>query len=99
MASTLRAQGPRVAHVRPLQRHSVSYAFSVFPSVRPTTAALQRPRDERWRNFRACPYMAYCHYLSIGGNIHSACNIFNLVYNEYTGTLSTVGTGRHGTGG
>ena len=49
MASTLRAHGPRVAHVRPLQRHSVSYAFSVFPSVRPATAALQRPRDERWR--------------------------------------------------
>ena len=29
------------------------YAFSVFPSVRPATAALQRPRDERWRHIRA----------------------------------------------
>ena len=37
----------------PLHRHSVSYAFSVFPSVRPATAALQRPRDERWRHIRA----------------------------------------------
>ena len=30
-------------------------AFSVFPSVRPATAALQRPRDERWRHIRARP--------------------------------------------
>ena len=25
-----------------------NYAFSVFPDLRPATAALQRPRDERW---------------------------------------------------
>ena len=53
MASTLRAHGPRVAHVRPLHRHSVNYAFSVFPSVRPATAVLQRSRDKRWRHMRA----------------------------------------------
>ena len=29
-------------------RHSVSYAFSVFPDLRPTTAVLQPPRGERW---------------------------------------------------
>ena len=29
------------------------YAFSVFPDLRPTTAALQRPRGERWRHIRA----------------------------------------------
>ena len=33
--------------LKPL-RHSVNYAFSVFPDLRPATAALQRPRDERW---------------------------------------------------
>ncbi|MCY4428583.1 MAG: hypothetical protein OXC05_16340 [Halieaceae bacterium] len=31
---------------KPLRR-SVNYAFSVFASVRPATAALQRPHDER----------------------------------------------------
>ena len=33
-------------------RHSVSYAFSVFLSVRPATTALRRPRDERRCNMR-----------------------------------------------
>ena len=50
MASTLRAHGPRVARVRPLHRHSDSYAFCVFQSVRPATAAPQSRRDERWRH-------------------------------------------------
>ena len=38
--------------LKPFQ-HGVSYAFSVFPSVRLATAALQRPRGERWRHIRA----------------------------------------------
>ena len=35
--------------------HSVSYAFSVFASVRPATATLQHPRGERWHHMRAGP--------------------------------------------
>ena len=33
--------------LKPL-RQGVGHAFSVFPSVRPATAAPRRPRDERW---------------------------------------------------
>ena len=47
----------RPKSLKPL-RHSVSYAFSVFPDLRPATAALQRPRDERWSNIRAGPHGA-----------------------------------------
>ena len=36
-------------------------AFSVFQSVRPATAALQRPRDERWRHMRARPGVHHGH--------------------------------------
>ena len=35
-------------------------AFSVFPFVRPTTAALQHPRGERWRHMRAKLLPAVC---------------------------------------
>ena len=37
--------------LKPFQ-HGVSHAFSVFPDLRPVTAALQCPRGERWRHMR-----------------------------------------------
>ena len=43
--------------------------FSVFPSVRPTTAAPQSPRDERWRHIRANAMKPVCLVIGAGAGI------------------------------
>ena len=56
-ASATAAESLAVAGRTPLNTGDAcvapTMAFSVFSSVRPATAALQRPRDERWRHIRA----------------------------------------------